>query len=169
MGMTGIYKHSRTTWQDITIRINSGFFKNSFFNVHLFLREGETERETKRQSMSGGGAETGEDTESEVSSRLWAVSTEPDAGLGPMNREIVTWAVVGHLTESPRHPKLRILKQMIFGVEGRGRTMIPNYFKIGMENINVCLGGESTRGSYNPDNVYYLGWNTPQEREMFFS
>ena len=38
--------------------------------------------------MSRGGAEREGDTESEAGSRL--VSTEPDAGLEPMNYEIVT-------------------------------------------------------------------------------
>ena len=31
--------------------------------------------------------------------RLWAVSTEPNAGLEPMNRKIETWAEVGCLTD----------------------------------------------------------------------
>ena len=34
------------------------------------------------------------DTESEASSNLWAISTEPDVGLKPMNHEIMTWAEV---------------------------------------------------------------------------
>ena len=42
--------------------------------------------------MNGGGAEF------EAGSRLWAVSTEPDAGLELTNREIMTWAKVGRLT-----------------------------------------------------------------------
>ena len=49
--------------------------------------------------MNGGGAEREGDTESETGSSLWAVSTEPDAGLELMDREIVTWAEVGHLTD----------------------------------------------------------------------
>ena len=40
--------------------------------------------------MSGGGAEREGDPESEAGSRLRAVSTEPDAGLEPTNREIMT-------------------------------------------------------------------------------
>ena len=40
--------------------------------------------------MSGGGAESEGDTESEAGSRLRAVSTEPNAGLKPMNWEIMT-------------------------------------------------------------------------------
>ena len=40
--------------------------------------------------MSRGGAEREGDTESEEGSRLRAVSTEPDTGLEPTNREIMT-------------------------------------------------------------------------------
>ena len=47
----------------------------------------------------GGAAEREGDTESEAGSRLWAVSTEPDAGFEPTNREILTWAEVGRLTD----------------------------------------------------------------------
>ena len=47
------------------------------------------------ESMSMEGAERGGDTESEAGSRLWAVSTEPDAGLELTNHEIITWAKVG--------------------------------------------------------------------------
>ena len=46
--------------------------------------------ERQRQSASRGGAEREGDTESEAGSRLCAVSTEPDAWLELMNREIVT-------------------------------------------------------------------------------
>ena len=48
--------------------------------------------------MSGGGAEREGDTESEAGSRLWAVSTEPDAGLELTNHEIMTWAKIGRST-----------------------------------------------------------------------
>ena len=40
--------------------------------------------------MNGGGAEREGDTESETGSRFRAVSTEPNAGLQPMNYEIMT-------------------------------------------------------------------------------
>ena len=40
--------------------------------------------------MNGKGAKREGDTESEAGSRLRAVSTEPDAGLEPVNREITT-------------------------------------------------------------------------------
>ena len=49
--------------------------------------------------MRGGGAEREGDTESEAGSGLRAVSTEPDTGLEPMNREIVTRAEVGRQTD----------------------------------------------------------------------
>ena len=48
----------------------------------------------ERQSTNGGGAEGEGDTESEAGSRLWAVSTEPDAGPEPTDCEIMTWAKV---------------------------------------------------------------------------
>ena len=51
-----------------------------------------------RQSVSRAGAEREGNTESEAGSRLWAVSTEPDAGLKLTNREIMTWAKVRHST-----------------------------------------------------------------------
>ena len=51
------------------------------------------------ERVSGGGAEREGDTESKTGSRLWAVSTEPDTGLELMNREIMTWAEVGRLTD----------------------------------------------------------------------
>ena len=40
--------------------------------------------------MNGGGSEREGDTESETSSRLRAVSIEPDVGLEPTDREIMT-------------------------------------------------------------------------------
>ena len=46
-----------------------------FFILFIFEREQET----------GGGTEKKADTEFEAGSRLRAVSTEPDAGLKPMN------------------------------------------------------------------------------------
>ena len=61
-----------------------------YFNV-LFIFE--------RQSMSGEGAERERHTESEAGSGLWAVSTEPDGELEPMNCEIMTWAEVRLLTD----------------------------------------------------------------------
>ena len=62
----------------------------------MFIYIWQKERETR--SMSGGGAERKGDTESEAGSRLWAVSTEPNAGLELTNLEIMTWAEVGCLT-----------------------------------------------------------------------
>ena len=41
--------------------------------------------------MNGGGAEREGDTESEMGSRLSAISPEPDVGLELTDRGIVTW------------------------------------------------------------------------------
>ena len=49
--------------------------------------------------MNREGAEREGDTEPEASSRLPAVSTEPDAGLEPTDCEIMTRAEVGHSTD----------------------------------------------------------------------
>ena len=60
-----------------------------FFNVYVvFERERQSERETEHEW--GRGREREGDTESEADSRLQAISTEPDAELEPMNREIMT-------------------------------------------------------------------------------
>ena len=48
------------------------------------------ERERERDSVSRGGVEREGDTETEASSRLQAVSTEPDAGLELRNHKIMT-------------------------------------------------------------------------------
>ena len=56
----------------------------------MFISERERERGRERQSISRGGTERQGDTESEAGSRLRAVSTGPDAGLEPMDREIMT-------------------------------------------------------------------------------
>ena len=53
-----------------------------------FLRERVCEQRSGRQG----------DTESEAGSGFWAVSTEPDAELQLIDREIVTWAEVRCLT-----------------------------------------------------------------------
>ena len=58
--------------------------------IHFWERE--TEHEWER------GREREGDTESEAGSRLWAVSTEPNVGLKPMNLKIMTWAKVRCLT-----------------------------------------------------------------------
>ena len=66
--------------------------------------------------MSGGGAEREGVTESEAGSRLWAVSTEPDAGLELTDREIMTWAEVRRLTDRATQapPLLFLFKECLF-------------------------------------------------------
>ena len=48
--------------------------------------------------MWAGEGQREKDTETEAGSGLQAVSTEPDVGLEPMNREIMTWTEVWCLT-----------------------------------------------------------------------
>ena len=59
----------------------------------IFERERETEHKQGRDREREG------DPESEAGSRLRAVSSEPDTGLELVNREIMTWAEVGHSTD----------------------------------------------------------------------
>ena len=71
--------------------LESNFFLSFFFNVYSCLRDRET------QSVSGGGAESDGDTESQAGSRLWAVSTDWHGALNSQ-QEIMTWVEVGSLT-----------------------------------------------------------------------
>ena len=64
-----------------------------FFLINLFIWD------RVRWSMNGGGSERQGDTESVTGSRLRAVGTEPDTGLELTDREIMTWAQVGCLTD----------------------------------------------------------------------
>ena len=58
--------------------------------MFIFDRERQRQRQRERERET--------DTKSGAGSRLWAVSTEPDAGLQPTNCEIMTWAEVRPLT-----------------------------------------------------------------------
>ena len=71
------------------VQKNIKFF---FLYIYLFLRQKETEHGRGRGQKREGG------TESEAGSRLWVVSTEPNPGLEPTTREIMTCAEVGRLT-----------------------------------------------------------------------
>ena len=87
-------------WDACTIMKWQSFyfsFIKIFFNVYLFLRERERERE--KETESRGGTEREGDTESEADPRLHVGNTYPDVGLEIMNREIMTWAEVGCLTD----------------------------------------------------------------------
>ena len=66
------------------------FFFNFFLTFIYFW--------DRDRAWTGEGQREG-DTESETGSGLWAVSTEPDAGLKLTDREIMTWAEVGRLTD----------------------------------------------------------------------
>ena len=71
--------------------------------------------------MNGRGAEREGDTELETGSRLWAVSTEPDAGLELTDREIMTWARVGRLTDWATQAPLYLFLKQTECKWGRGR------------------------------------------------
>ena len=62
--------------------------------------------ETEKDRAWAGEGQREADTESEAGSRLWAVSTEPNAGLELTNCKFMTWAEVGRLadraTQAPR-------------------------------------------------------------------
>ena len=66
--------------------------------------------------MRVGGAEREGDTEWEAGSRLWAVSTEPNAGLELTNYEIMIWAEVGRLTNwaTQAPPKNLLLTEKLY-------------------------------------------------------
>ena len=88
---------SRSVWMK-----NSSFSLKKFFYVFiLFLRERDTVR------VGEGQRET--ETESEVGSRLWAVSTEPNGGLTLTDCTIITWAEVGRPTDwATQRPKTQV-------------------------------------------------------------
>ena len=81
MDMQKMY-NSKQTRMSCIVNLNLYLFYYFFF-VYLFLRQRETEHERGRVRERKG------DTESEAGSRLWAVSTEPDAGLELTNWEIM--------------------------------------------------------------------------------
>ena len=82
-----------TTWAKVGCLTNRATQAPHKMIIYFWERERETEYE------QGRGREREGDTETEASSRLWAVSTEPDAGLKLTNCEITTWAKVGCLTD----------------------------------------------------------------------
>ena len=74
--------------------------------------------------MNGGGSEREGDTESETGSRLWAVSTEPDAGLELTDREIMTWAEVGRPTDQATQVHLNLNDNLsILKMQARSKSI----------------------------------------------
>ena len=99
-------------------------FLKLFLNVCLFLRE--------RQRQRASWAEREEDTESKAASRLWAVSTEPNAGLELMNGKIMTWAKVRRLTnwatQVPRETK-DLISRVLYHVHEMENSISKDTFK----------------------------------------
>ena len=88
----------------LTLSVVNIFFFQMFF-IYFWDRERQTEHE------QGRGREREGDTEFEAGSRLWAVSTEPDAGLELKDCEIMTWAEVRCLTDwATQAPLVNIFK-----------------------------------------------------------
>ena len=78
----------------------------------LFL----TERD--RAWVGEGQRERERDTESETGSGLWAISTEPHAGLKLTDLEIMTWAKVGRSTDwATQAPPRAFQNKNVEGVE----------------------------------------------------
>ena len=69
--------------------------KYELFSFLTFIYYWETERD---RAWVWEGQREGE-TESEAGSKLWAVSTEPDAGLELTTCKVMTWAEVRRLTD----------------------------------------------------------------------
>ena len=69
--------------------------------------------ERERQSASGGGAEREGDAEAKAGSKLWAVSSQPDVGLEPMDHKIMTrakvWRSIDWATQVPLFLKAFLL------------------------------------------------------------
>ena len=103
-----------------------------FFNIYSLLRDRTWVGEGQTENLN------------EAGSRLWAVLTERNAGLEPVNNEIVTWAEVGP-TGPPRRPRYAYCKtwNMIWGENTwrraapwlepsspSGRNVVPCYLEI---------------------------------------
>ena len=76
-----------------------------FFCFFLFCLIYFLERQTVQAWV---GKREGE-TESEADSRLWTISTDPNAGLKLTNHEIMAWAKVGYLTNWATQAPLDVL------------------------------------------------------------
>ena len=71
--------------------------------------------ETERDRAQAGEEQKEGNTKSKAGSRLWAVSTEPDAGLEPTNRKIMIWAEVRHATDwATQAPQKQYFLKYIF-------------------------------------------------------
>ena len=73
----------------------------------MFISFWERGRET--ECKQGRSTERDGDTESEADSGLWAVSTQPNAGLELTSHEIMSWAKVGHSTDRATQAPLVLL------------------------------------------------------------
>ena len=108
------------------IQALSSDFKKFFL---MFIYFWETEKDT---AWAREGREREADTESKAGSRLWAVSTEPVAGLGITSYEIMTWAKVGSLTNWATQVPLSYLTS-------KGSISRPDAISTLMQKITLIL------------------------------
>ena len=92
----------------------------------------------EKKSVSGGGAESEGDPESEAGSRLRAVSAEPDAGLAPTNCEIVTPAEVGRSTDWAPHVPWRKFLNFLAFKESLGNVLLQKALGVGVLSQSLC-------------------------------
>ena len=91
----------------------------------------------EKQSVRGEG-QRGGDTESETGSRLRAISPEPDAGLEPTDREIVTWLKSdASPTAPPRRPETWFLHSwpIVLALGGSIRGPFHRWINGGRDNL----------------------------------
>ena len=96
--------------------------------------------------MSREGAKREGDTEFQTSSRLWAVSTEPDAGLEPTNCEIMTWAEAGCSTDGATQVP------PCWSFKGWNDWMSGSFKNIPVANLKK-INGESIRWNESKDEI----------------
>ena len=89
------YSIVHNLYEALNIVLSTYFIFFKIFLVFIYFWERD------KQSVGREGREREGETEnqSEASSRLWAVSTEPDAELELTDCEIMTWAEVRRLTD----------------------------------------------------------------------
>ena len=106
----------------------------------------------ERKSMNGRGSEREGGTESEAGSRLWAVSTEPDAGLELTDSDIMTWAEVRRLTDwATQHPS-----DVLLNTEREGECIVYLRTRL-LAETKFCHLSWEKGFAQNPYNSQFVG------------
>ena len=122
------------------------FFINFFFNIYLW-------EAGQDRTWVGKGQRVGADTESKAGSRLWGVSTEPDAGLELTDCEIMIWAEVGRVTDWATQAPLEL--PFLIWMSCEDKYQLSNWMgqeRVEMKQINHRV---SFRDAQHPK---LLGW-----------